>query len=76
MQQIEINEQKYEIIYSDKKDLDIEELKEKITDYFDDFDYIFGDYCLEKVRLKGFREKLLSLWSKNIFIKKSTVKLL
>lgn len=56
MQQIEINEQKYEIIYSDKKDLDIEELKEKITDYFDDFDYIFGDYCLEKVRLKGFRE--------------------
>ena len=27
---------------------------EKITDYFDDFDYIFGDYSYSKLRLKGF----------------------
>ena len=29
---------------------------EKITDYFDPYDYIFGDYAYEKVRLKGFYE--------------------
>ena len=27
---------------------------EKVTDYFNPYDYIFGDYAYEKVRLKGF----------------------
>ena len=27
-----------------------------MTDYFEPYDYIFGDYAYEKVRLKGFYE--------------------
>lgn len=54
MKKIEINNVKYEIVYTDKKDFNSDELAEKITDYFDPFDYIFGDYCQDKVRLKGF----------------------
>ena len=30
------------------------ELKEMVTDYFEPFDYIFGDYSNDKVRLKGY----------------------
>ena len=33
-----------------------EELVEKITDYFDNYDYIFGDYSYGKIRLKGYYE--------------------
>ena len=34
--------------------MDKDVLLEKVTDYFDDYDYIFGDYSYEKMRLKGF----------------------
>lgn len=53
---IELNSKQYEIIENDRNCLNIDELKEKITEYFDDFDYIFGDYAYDKVRLKGFNE--------------------
>ena len=53
MKKIEINEIEYEIIRNDDC-INKEVLDEKITDYFDDFDYIFGDYAYDKVRLKGF----------------------
>ena len=33
------------------------EIKEKYTDYFNEFDYILGDYSYNKLRLKGFCEK-------------------
>ncbi len=32
-------------------------MEEKMTDYFLPFDYIFGDYAGDKLRLKGFYEK-------------------
>ena len=54
--EITVNEKKYEVIEG-KDAIDIELLKEKITDYFDDFDYILGDYAYSKLRLKGFNEK-------------------
>lgn len=54
MKSIEINNKNYEIIENDDNCLDIEELREKVTDYFDDFDYIFGDYSYDKMRLKGY----------------------
>ena len=54
MKKVTINNVEYEIIRNDGDCLDPEVLKEKITDYFDDYDYIFGDYAYEKVRLKGF----------------------
>lgn len=56
MNKIEINGKNYEILRNDKECINIEELKEKITDYFYEFDYIFGDYSYDKVRLKGFLE--------------------
>lgn len=56
MKIIELNKQKYEVVENDNC-LDIELLKEKLTDYFDNFDYIFGDYSYDKLRLKGFNSQ-------------------
>ena len=58
MKKIKINDIEYEIIRNDADCIDPDVLKEKITDYFDDFDYIFGDYAYEKVRLKGFYDSM------------------
>lgn len=54
MKKIEINKVNYEVIKNDDDCLKLEELEAKITDYFDDYDYIFGDYAYDKVRLKGY----------------------
>lgn len=54
MKKIEINKVNYEIVRNDSDCLKKEELEERITDYFDDYDYIFGDYAYDKVRLKGY----------------------
>lgn len=54
---ININDVTYEIIKNEKDAIDEELLKEKITDYFDNFDYIFGDWAYGKIRLKGFNDK-------------------
>lgn len=56
MKIIELNGQKYEVIENANNCLDVEEIKERVTEYFDSFDYIFGDYAYDKVRLKGFNE--------------------
>ena len=34
----------------------VEETSSLLTEYFDDFDYVFGDYSYGKLRLKGFFE--------------------
>lgn len=54
---IKINDKEYEIIKNEKDAIDEELLKEKITEYFDGFDYIVGDWAYGKVRLKGFNSK-------------------
>lgn len=54
---IKINEKEYEVIKNEKDAIDIELLSEKITDYFDNFDYILGDWAYGKIRLKGFNTK-------------------
>lgn len=54
MKKIEINDIEYEIVKDEGNCINKEELMEKITDYFDPYDYIFGDYAYEKVRLKGY----------------------
>lgn len=56
MKKVVINEIEYEIVRNDNDCLNKEELSEKITDYFDNFDYICGDFSYEKVRLKGFND--------------------
>lgn len=54
---IVLDKYEYEIIKNYKDALDLNELKEKYTDYFYPYDYILGDYAYSKLRLKGFCDK-------------------
>ncbi len=54
MKSITINEIEYEVVKDVNDAIDKELLAEKITEYFDDYDYIVGDWAYGKVRLKGF----------------------
>ena len=54
---ITINEQKYEIIENSRDAIDTEVLSQKLTEYFDAYDYIVGDWAYGKLRLKGFNDK-------------------
>ena len=54
---IEINNQKYELIKNYKDAFSQEEFIEKCTDYFYDYDYIVGDIAYGKLRLKGFYDE-------------------
>lgn len=54
MKKIIINNVEYEIDKDVNEAIDKEVLEEKITDYFDDYTYIVGDWAYGKVRLKGF----------------------
>lgn len=55
--EILINDIKYEVLKNIKDALDIEEISKCLTEYFDTFDYILGDYAYGKLRLKGFNNK-------------------
>ena len=54
MKTIELLGNKYELIRNDKDCFDYEDIKEKTTEYFEDYDYILGDFSYDKVRLKGY----------------------
>lgn len=54
-------EQEYKLIKNNKECFNLEEIEEKITDYFKDYDYIVGDYAYSKLRLKGFTKKFNKL---------------
>ncbi len=54
MKKIIINDIEYEVIRNDKECLNAKDLEDKITDYFDSYDYIMGDFSYDKVRLKGY----------------------
>ena len=53
---IKLNNIEYEIVEDEKKCFDQDEVQEKLNDvdYFDNYDYILGDYAYDKLRLKGF----------------------
>ncbi len=57
MKEIEINQIYYHVLKDHKNAVDEEVLKEKITDYFNTYDYIVGDWAYGKLRLKGFNSK-------------------
>ena len=57
MKKYEINGNLYELEKDEKNVFDLEEVKSYMTEYFDKFDYVFGDYAYEKLRLKGFKDK-------------------
>lgn len=53
---IKLRDIDYEIIRNDDDCFDLSVVEERVkeTDYFDNYDYIVGDYAYERVRLKGF----------------------
>ncbi len=54
---IEIKNKKYKVIKDEDKTVDVSMLEEMMTDYFDCYDYIVGDWAYNKLRLKGFNKK-------------------
>lgn len=54
MQKIIINEIPYELIENYRDCFELELVTSKMTDYFDGYDYILGDFAYGKLRLKGF----------------------
>ncbi len=54
---IRINDKEYEIIENVKEGFDLEVVKEKLTDYFEEYDYVVGDWAYGKLRLKGFNDR-------------------
>lgn len=69
MKEITINSKKYEVIENIKDAIEIENISELATDYFDDFDYIVGDWAYGKLRLKGFYDSNNSKVNSNNDIK-------
>ena len=57
MKKIKINEKEFEVIKDYKDAIEIEKIEELYTDYFDNYDYILGDWAYGKLRLKGFCDK-------------------
>ena len=54
MKNIELNNIKYTLEKNYKDAFVYEEVESLCTEYFVDFDYIFGDYSYSRLRLKGF----------------------
>lgn len=52
-----IKEKKFILKENIKEGFDLEETTSKLTDYFDNYDYIVGDWAYGKLRLKGFNDK-------------------
>ena len=48
------NNIEYKLIIDYKEAFSKETVESKITEYFDDYDYIVGDWSYGKLRLKGF----------------------
>ncbi len=57
MQNISVDDKQYIVTKNYKNGFDLDKFKERYTDYFDNYDYILGDWAYGKLRLKGFCEK-------------------
>lgn len=54
MKSVTINEHTYELLKDYREGFELPEVESKLTDYFEDYDYIVGDWAYGKLRLKGF----------------------
>ena len=54
MKDLMINDINYEVVKDYNDAINIEEIKNKLTEYFIEFDYVVGDWSYGKLRLKGF----------------------
>lgn len=57
MKYVIINDQTFQLIENYKDAFILEDVETRLTDYFELFDYIVGDYAYNKLRLKGFCKK-------------------
>ncbi len=64
MKPITLENQSYELIKDYKNGFDLEEITKKFTDFFVDYDYVFGDWAYGKLRLKGFCGEKNKLFNK------------
>lgn len=64
MKKYKINEHEYELIEDYKDGFDLEAVITKMTDFFDLYDYIVGDWAYGKLRLKGFCNKKNKIYKK------------
>ena len=78
MKYVIINDIKYELIENFKEGYDQAEVSEKLTDYFENYDYVVGDWSYGKLRLKGFckegnkiYKKINDIKTKDDYIKNS-----
>jgi len=55
--EIVVRDKKYNVIKDYKEALLNSNLDEVVTEYYDNFDYIVGDWAYGKLRLKGFYNK-------------------
>ena len=55
---MKINNCEYELMENYKDGFEFDKVKELYTDYFDNYDYILGDWSYGKLRLKGFCYKV------------------
>ena len=60
---IKLGNNNYEIIKNYKDGLDLETLNLKYTEYFEEYDYILGDWAYGKLRLKGFCDRKNKLFN-------------
>ena len=63
MKKIVLNNINYELTKNYKDGFDLEEVTNKCTDYFNDYDYIVGDWAYGKLRLKGFCDKINKIYN-------------
>jgi len=54
---VKVENIEYELIKDYRDGFDEQQFLERVTDYFYEFDYIFGDWAYGKLRLKGFYNK-------------------
>lgn len=57
MKKVVLNNIEYEVIKEYKNGFNKEELENRYTDYFTDYNYILCDYAYNKLRLKGFCDR-------------------
>lgn len=64
MKKYVLDNQEYELIENYKDGFDYEETKNCMTEFYDVYDYIVGDWAYGKLRLKGFCDKNNKIFNK------------
>ncbi len=72
-----IDNKNYELIENYKEGFDLTETIKRYTDYYDQYDYLVGDWAYGKLRLKGFcdrhnkiHNRINSFQNKDYYLKK------